>query len=117
MMRDSEIHEITRGAIVDYYGTPAIKATKTKLDPNLPVKHWWITAPVAEAIVVAEQLSARDDRLFGPLQRQDAVVARSDQMIDTFIAHVNATSSRTKLEKKSRPAPSAHTCSDAQWPC
>jgi hypothetical protein len=98
MMRDSEIHDITRGAIVDYYGTPAVKATKTKLDPNLPVKHWWITAPVAEAIVVAEQLSTRGDRLFGP-QRQHAVVARSDQMIDAFIAHINATRSRTKLDK------------------
>ena len=58
MMRDSEIHEITPGSIVDYYGTPAIKSTKGKHDPNLPIKHWWITAPVAEAVVVAEQLSS-----------------------------------------------------------
>jgi hypothetical protein len=99
MMRDSEIHDITRGAIVDYYGTPAIKATKGKLDPNLPIKHWWITAPVAEAVVVAEQLSSRHDRLFPPLARKDAVVARSDQMLDAFIAHVNATSARTGLQK------------------
>ena len=99
MMRDSEIHDITRGAIVDYYGTPAIKATKGKLDPNLPIKHWWITAPVAEAVVVAEQLSSRHDRLFPPLARKDAVVARSGQMLDAFIAHVNATGARTGLQK------------------
>ena len=98
MMRDSEIHEITRGAIVDYYGTPAIKATKGKLDPNLPIKHWWITAPVAEAVVVAEQLSTRHDRLFPPLHRAHAVAPRSGQMLDAFIAHINVTSARTGLQ-------------------
>jgi hypothetical protein len=99
MMRDSEIHEITPGSIVDYYGTPAIKATKSKHDPDLPIKHWWITAPVAEAVLVAEQLSTRPDRLFPPLLRHHAVVARSDQMLDAFTAHVNATSARTGLQK------------------
>ena len=98
MMRDSEIHEIARGAIVDYYGTPAIKSTKGKHDPNLPIKHWWITAPVAEAVVVAEQLTARQDRLFPPM-RPHAVVARSSQMLDTFVAHVNTTSAQTGLQK------------------
>ena len=98
MMRDSEIHEITRGSVVDYYGTPAIKSTKGKHDPNLPIKHWWITAPVAEAVVVAEQLSAGHDRLFPP-HRQHAVVARSDQMLDAFTTHVNETSARTGLQK------------------
>jgi hypothetical protein len=85
------VHEITRGSIVDYYGTPAINSTKGKHDPNLPIKHWWITAPVAEAVLVAEQLSPWHDRLFPPLLRQDAVVARSDQMLDAFIAHINTT--------------------------
>ena len=98
MMRDCEIHEITRGSIVDYYGTPAIKSTKGKHDPNLPIKHWWITAPVAEAVVVAEQLSAGHDRLFPPLHRQHAVVARSDQMLDAFTTHVNETSAWTGLQ-------------------
>lgn len=98
MMRDSEIHDITRGSIVDYYGTPAIKSTKGKHDPNLPIKHWWITAPVAEAVVIAEQLTARQDRLFPPL-RDHAVVSRSAQMLDAFIAHVNTTSARTGLQQ------------------
>ena len=99
MMRDSEIHDITPGSIVDYYGTPAIKSTKGKHDPGLPIKHWWITAPVAEAVVVAEQLSTQRDRLFPPLFRQDAVGPRSDQMLDAFTAHVNTTSDRTGLHK------------------
>ena len=71
MMRDSESPRNHPGSIVDYYGTPAIKSTKGKHDPDLPIKHWWITAPVAEAVVVAEQLSTHHDRLFPPLLRQD----------------------------------------------
>ncbi len=98
MMRDSEVHEITPGSVVEYYGTPAIKSTKGKHDPNLPVKHWWITAPVAEAIVVAEQLSQRPDRLFPPLLRQSADVSRSHQMLDVFIGYVNATATWTGLQ-------------------
>jgi hypothetical protein len=93
------VHEITPGSIVDYYGTPAIKSTKGKHDPGLPIKHWWITAPVAEAVVVAEQLSTHRDRLFPPLFRQDAEGPRSDQMLDAFTAHVNTTSDRTGLHK------------------
>ncbi len=106
MMRDSEIHEIEPGSIAEYFGTPAIKSAKGKHDPNLPAKHWWITAPVAEAIVAAEQLS-RDNRLFPPLIRESAEVARSHQMLDAFIGHVNATSTHTGLDRiprgKSRP--------------
>ncbi|MEV6139654.1 hypothetical protein AB0L63_27125 [Nocardia sp. NPDC051990] len=49
----SHFHEITRSSIVDHYGTPAIKSTKEKHDPNLPPNRW-ITAPVAEAVVIAE---------------------------------------------------------------
>jgi len=36
MMRDSEIHEITKNSIIDHYGYPAITSTKQKHDPNLP---------------------------------------------------------------------------------
>jgi hypothetical protein len=74
--RDSEVHEIAPGSIVDHYGTPAIKSTKGKHDPNLPIKHWWITEPVAEAVAVAEQLSKHHDRLFPPLLRKSADVSR-----------------------------------------
>jgi hypothetical protein len=78
--------------------------------------HWWITAPVAEAVVVAEQLSTGHDRLFPP-HRQNAVVAHSDQMLDVFIAHIKATTARTG-QQKIPPGISDHTCSDeGQWPC
>jgi hypothetical protein len=107
MMRDSEVHEIAPGSIVDHYGNPAIKSTKGKHDPNLPIKHWWITEPVAEAIAVAEQLSEHHDRLFPPLLRKSADVSRSHQMLDAFINHINATTAQTGLEPippgKARP--------------
>jgi hypothetical protein len=48
---------------------------------------------------VAEQLSTEPDRIFTPLQRPDADVARSHQMIDAFIAHVNATRAVTGLDE------------------
>lgn len=99
MMRDSEIHEIVPGSIVEHYGTPAIVSTKHKHDPNQPRKHWWITEPVAEAIAVAEQLQPERDRLFLPMQRPDADVAHSAQMLDGFIAHVNATRETTGLDE------------------
>ncbi len=99
MMRDSEIHEISHGSIVEHYGTPAIVSTKQKHDPNSPTKHWWITEPVAEAIAVAEQLSQDADRIFTPLRRTDADVPRSHQMLDAFIAQINATRTVTGLDE------------------
>jgi hypothetical protein len=98
MMRDSEIHEIGPGSLVEHYGTPAIVSTKHKHDANLPSKHWWITNPVAEAIVVAEQLSGDPERIFSPV-RSNAYVPRSHQMLDTFVAHVNATRAATGLDE------------------
>ena len=92
------VHEIAAGSIVDYYGTPAIKSTKGKHDPNLPVKHWWITEPVAEAIAVAAQLSEHHDQLFPPLHRKSADVSRSHQMLDAFINHINMTTTWTGLQ-------------------
>jgi hypothetical protein len=102
------VHEIAPGSIVDHNGTPAIKSTKGKHDPNLPIKHWWITEPVAEAVAVAEQLSEHHDRLFPPLLRKSADVSRSHQMLDAFINHINPTTAQTGLE----PIPPGAACLD-----
>lgn len=99
MMRDSEIHEIIRGSVVEHFGTPAIVSTKHKHAPNQPVKHWWITEPVAEAIAVAEQLQPGSDKLFVPIGQPDTHVVRSARMLDSFIAHVNATREWTGLDE------------------
>ncbi|MFC9797801.1 integrase [Streptomyces bacillaris] len=64
MMRDSELREITRGSVVEHYGAPAVASTKSKLDEDKPREHWWITEPVAEAVMVAEQLSWHPDLIF-----------------------------------------------------
>jgi hypothetical protein len=108
MMRDSEIHEITKNSIIDHYGYPAITSTKQKHDPTLPTKAWWITAPVAEAITVAEQLSLHPDRVFAPFHLDDADGAvHGTSMLDTFIAHINTTRTWTGLDEipagKARP--------------
>ncbi|MGW2240212.1 hypothetical protein [Streptomyces sp. NPDC001759] len=60
MMRDCEIREITKDALTEYFGTPAVKSVKPKLDPDLPTAHWWIIAPVAKAIESAIHLSMSD---------------------------------------------------------
>ncbi|MFI5540647.1 hypothetical protein ACIA5H_30060 [Nocardia sp. NPDC051900] len=100
MMRDSEIHEIARNSVVEHYGYPAVTSTKHKHDPALPRKTWWITAPVAEAITVAEQLSVHPDRVFAPVHADDAAGAvHGTVMVDNFIAHINATRHWTGLDE------------------
>ncbi|WP_198357373.1 integrase [Streptomyces fildesensis] len=90
MMRDSEIHEIRRGAVVEHYNAPAIASTLDKQRPGRPGKHWWITDPLAEAITVAESVSIHEERVFAPLSRPDLTeAAHGDQMIDSFIGEVN----------------------------
>lgn len=68
MMRDSEVRDILKGSVVEHYGSPAVKSTKEKLDPDLPVKHWWIIEPAAQAIKVAAELSLHDEFAFGSVQ-------------------------------------------------
>ncbi|MFJ8624896.1 hypothetical protein ACIRD3_18905 [Kitasatospora sp. NPDC093550] len=88
MMRDCEIREITRGAVVEHFGSPAVKSVKEKLDPDLPVKHWWITEPVAQAIDVASQLSRHRHLAFGS-PRHETEGFLSGHVPTRFRLHVN----------------------------
>ncbi|MFD4973760.1 hypothetical protein [Streptomyces sp. NPDC058424] len=100
MMRDSEIHEIRRGAVVQHYNAPAIKSTLDKGRAGRPGKHWWITEPVAEAITLAEIVSVHEDRVFSPLKRPESTEAvHGDQMIDAFITEANSSRSWTGLDE------------------
>ncbi|MEU8934801.1 integrase [Streptomyces sp. NPDC048409] len=100
MMRDSEIHEIRRGAVVEHYNAPAIKSALDKGRAGRPGKHWWITQPVAEAITLAEIVSVHEDRVFSPLKRPESSEAvHGDQMIDAFIAEVNSSRPWTGLDE------------------
>ncbi|MFB6615784.1 hypothetical protein ACFCV9_16435 [Streptomyces sp. NPDC056367] len=100
MMRDCEIREIVKGGVVEYYGTPAVKSTKRKLDPDLPTKHWWIIAPVADAIDVASQLSQHNDLAFAsasPRSTGEGFV--SGHAVADFITHVNRSRHITGLDE------------------
>ena len=100
MMRDSEVHEITKGSLVEHYGYPAITSIKRKHSPHLPTKAWWIIEPAAEAITVAERLSTHHDRVFAPVVRErTSNTVHGALMIASFIAHVNATREWTGLDE------------------
>ncbi|WP_257980598.1 hypothetical protein [Streptomyces sp. CB02959] len=90
MMRDSEIREITKGSVVEYFSTPAVKSTKVKLDADLPVKHWWITEPVAQAIELAERLSQHPELAFASVPGRDPeTLFTSQDVIEDFVDHAN----------------------------
>lgn len=102
-MRDSEIHEIERGALTQYYGAPALTSRKVKGDDSRPRGYWWIIEPVARAIAVAEQLTWHDTRVFtavtaGLAQGGDGGFDAARD-IDGFIATVNANREHTGLEE------------------
>ncbi|CAL9278957.1 hypothetical protein [Streptomyces sp. SudanB182_2057] len=88
MMRDSEIRDVTKGSVVEYFGSPAVKSVKEKLDPDLPVKHWWIIDPVAKAIDVASRLSQHQVLAFGSA-RFDTESFTSGRAPERFRRHVN----------------------------
>lgn len=92
MMRDSEIREITRGSVTEFYGAPAIISTKRKHDPDLPVAHWWIIEPVAQAIATAEELSDHPDLIFSAdkAHAKSGGGFNSGVIVRKFIERVNA---------------------------
>ncbi|MCX4669634.1 hypothetical protein OG453_23610 [Streptomyces sp. NBC_01381] len=99
MMRDSEVREIHRNALVEYYGAPALVSRKRKLDPDAPTERWWIIEPVAEAIAVAESLSWDDELIFATHCGSGAILSEtcgdsfdSGNSVNNFINHVNENS-------------------------
>ncbi|MFI0107891.1 hypothetical protein ACH4NW_05910 [Streptomyces globisporus] len=109
-MRDSEIQEIQRGSLTQYFGSPAVVSRKTKGDASKPRDNWWITEPVAQAIAVAERLSWHETHIFASLtppgegraKGSAGITAAED--IDMFVADVNANRERTGLDE----IPAAH---------
>jgi hypothetical protein len=98
MMRDSEIREITRNSVVEHYGSPAVVSRKHKADENVPMEHWWIADPVAEAIAVAEEVSWHDELIFTGVRHGGLLGSRgssssgtfsSGRIVQDFIEHVN----------------------------
>jgi hypothetical protein len=96
--------------VTTYYGSPAIKSTKIKHDPERPESFWWIIEPVAEAIAVAQQLSWHPTHLLASLKPprgkknrgSRGIIAADD--IDYFIERVNVNADAYGLQ----PIPTAH---------
>ncbi|MGW5276400.1 hypothetical protein ACWEQP_28400 [Streptomyces sp. NPDC004044] len=105
LMRDSEVQEIQRDAVRTYFGSPAVRSRKTKLDPTRPELYWWIIEPVAEALAVLEQLAWHPTHLFAALrppvgkQTHTEPGVNSEAEIDFFINGVNSIAHRHGLAK------------------
>jgi hypothetical protein len=94
--------------VTTHYGSPAVTSRKTKLDPARPQLRWWITEPVAQAIAVAERLSAHPTHIFATLRpppvnpagriRNGRRGIAACQDIDLFIAHINTAGHRLGLQ-------------------
>lgn len=100
MMRDSEIREVAKGGLEpEYFGAPAVVSRKRKQDPGRPLEHWWITEPVARAIVVAEELALHPELIFADagLPATAHQHSTSQVLINGFIRHVNARRQHTGL--------------------
>ncbi|GAA1595851.1 hypothetical protein [Actinoplanes couchii] len=67
-----------------------MKSTKQKLDSSLPVKHWWITPPVARAIDLAGRLSLHESLTFAAVsEHRPGDGFASIAAIEDFINHIN----------------------------
>ena len=99
MMRDSEVQELRRDALTEHYGLPAIRSALVKGNPHRSHRLWWITQPVADAIVVLERLGDRD-HLFGSVRQGSSATTPGFQagaLISQFLGHINGTIEHTGL--------------------
>ncbi|MDX2593021.1 hypothetical protein PV343_12320 [Streptomyces sp. WI03-4A] len=86
---DCEICEITKDALTEYFGAPAVKSVKRKLDPDLAV---------TQAIETAIHLSTSDTLAFAAVTpRFHGNGFTSQTAIRCFIKHVNRHRSVTGL--------------------
>lgn len=100
LMRDSEVQEIGRGSVVEYYGAPAVRSVLWKNNPEAPTEYWWIHPVAVSAIEVAEKLSL-DDKFIFSSTKETEVTAGVDavRLIDKFVAFVNEHGERMGLSQ------------------
>lgn len=101
MMRDSEIQSIAGGSLRTHYGAPAVESRLHKGQQGAGKPElWWVSAPVVEALKIAESIAINPDRLFGSVrngtERQLAGFDPHEQ-INGFVDCVNATAATTGL--------------------
>lgn len=85
------IRAITHDSVIEHYGAPAVAAIKRKRDPDLPIRHWWIIEPVAQAMFTASQLSEHPELAFAGVRGtgNENDLFASAHAIESFIARVN----------------------------
>ncbi|MFF9714658.1 integrase [Streptomyces sp. NPDC014603] len=100
MMRDSEVQEILKGSVVEYFGAPAVVSAEVKGEEDFPRKHWWIIEPVARALTLAEEITPHPERLFTGVAKKIGNAERFAAAggIKAFIEHVNARTDVNGLE-------------------
>ncbi|MEV0636337.1 integrase [Streptomyces sp. NPDC050619] len=100
MMRDSEVQEIVKGSVVEYFGAPAVVSTEVKGEEDFPRKHWWIIEPVARALALAEEITPHPERLFTGVagEARNAERFTANEGIKAFVEHVNARTDVNGLE-------------------
>lgn len=108
MMRDSELLSIRKGALTTFYGAPAVTSQLRKGRRGTHKRNWWIIEPVAQAISVAERLTASDavfgsSRLNHQKEAQLVTFDRHDEL-KKFILQLNALGPDAGLE----PIPDFH---------
>lgn len=108
MMRDSELLSIRKDALTTFYGAPAVTSQLRKGRRGTRKRNWWIIEPVAQAISVAERLTASDavfgsSRLNHQKEGQLATFDRHDEL-KKFILQLNALGPDAGLE----PIPDFH---------
>ncbi|WP_249521248.1 site-specific integrase [Microbacterium sp. ER1] len=108
MMRDSELLSIRKGALTTFYGAPAVTSQLRKGRRGTRKRNWWIIEPVAQAISVAERLTASDavfgsSRLNHQKEGQLVTFDRHDEL-KKFIVQLNALGPDAGLE----PIPDFH---------
>lgn len=101
MMRDSEIQDLQRGCVRDFYGVPAVKSNVYKGRPTAQPAHWWIVDEVATAVRVLEKLSVHPQYLFASYVEGDYEDTEpgiyAGREIEWFLRHLAETGARSGL--------------------
>jgi len=97
-MRDSEAQDLRRGAIHDYFGTPALRTRRHKMRHAEPEPiSWWVCDLVLTAYRVLEELSEHPDHVMSAIVGVPSPGFGARQAMHSFVAHINATVAATGL--------------------
>ncbi|MHB1447280.1 MAG: hypothetical protein ACYCZV_16740 [Acidimicrobiales bacterium] len=97
-MRDSEAQDLRRGAVHDYYGTPALATRRHKMRQAEPEPvSWWVCDLALAAYGVLEALSGHPSHVVGAMTGRGRAGFDAGRSMHSFVNHVNATLDSTGL--------------------